>query len=178
MIIQKTGTKLRNMNNVLVENAEELLSHNKEYEKTLYDIKEENPGIKKSNFGGGWHSEDITNLESFASLKLYIECIVERKKILDNFKFHSMWGNINPPGAWNENHHHSGLALSGCYYIKTNTSCGDLLIEIDDDYLTPPETCSFIPEDGMMLLFSSEYYHSVNKNLSKEDRISIAFNLS
>jgi len=44
--------------------------------------------------------------------------------------------------------------------------------------LTPPETCSFIPEDGMMLLFSPEYYHSVNKNLSKEDRISIAFNLS
>ena len=29
------------MNNVLVENAEELLSHNKEYEKILYDIKEE-----------------------------------------------------------------------------------------------------------------------------------------
>ena len=108
------------MNNVIVENAEELLSHNKEYEKILYEIKEKSPGIEKSNFGGGWHSEDITNLESFTSLKLYIERIVERKKILDNFKFHSMWGNINPPGAWNENHHHSGLALSGCYYIKTN----------------------------------------------------------
>ena len=50
--------------------------------------------------------------------------------------------------------------------------------EIDDDYLTSPETFSFIPKDGMMLLFSSEYYHSVNKNLSEEDRISIAFNLS
>ena len=76
------------MNNVFVEvNAEELLSHNKEYEKTLYEIKEENPGIKKSNFGGGWHSEDITNLESFTSLKLYIECIVERKKILDILNF-------------------------------------------------------------------------------------------
>ena len=64
------------------------------------------------------------------------------------------------------------------YYIKTNILCGDFLIEIDDDYLTSPETFSFIPKDGMMLLFSSEYYHSVNKNLSEEDRISIAFNLS
>ena len=111
-IIQKIGIIQKNMNNVIVENAEELLSHNKEYEKILYEIKEKNPGIKKSNFGGGWHSEDITNLESFTSLKLYIERIVERKKILNNFKFHSMWGNINPPGSWNENHHHSGLDLS------------------------------------------------------------------
>ena len=54
----------------------------------------------------------------------------------------------------NENHHHSGLVLSGCYYIKTNILCGDFLIEIDDDYLTPPETYTFIPKDGMMLLLS------------------------
>ena len=71
-IIQKIGIMPKNMNNVLTENAEELLSHNKKYERILYEIKEKSPGIEKSNFGGGWHSEDITNLESFTSLKLYI----------------------------------------------------------------------------------------------------------
>ena len=56
-IIQKIGIMPKNMNNVIVENAEELLSHNKEYEKILYEIKEKSPGIEKSNFGGGWHSD-------------------------------------------------------------------------------------------------------------------------
>ena len=176
-IIQKIDTGPRNMNNVFIENAEELLPYNKEYEKTLYKIKENNPGVEKSNFGGSWHSEDIKDLDSFISLKLYIEGIVKSKKILDKIEFHSMWGNINPPGSWNESHCHSGLALSGCYYVKTDIFTGNFLIEIDDDYLTLPKNNTYIPKDGMMLLFNAEYYHSVNKNLSNEDRISIAFNL-
>ena len=155
---------------------DDLIPYNKDYKDALYEIKKKSSGVKKSN-SGGWHSEDISNFITFLSLKRVIDRIVKKEKLFDRTEFHSMWGNINPPLTWNERHNHPGLALSGCYYIQTGTLAGNFLIEEDDDYFNLPPITEIVPQDGMLIIFDAEYYHSVNKNLSKEDRISIAFNL-
>ena len=155
---------------------DDLIPHNKDYKEALYTLKEKSTGVQKSN-SGGWHSENILNFMSFTSLKRVIQNTAQKENLLDKVDFHSMWGNINPPSSWNERHNHSDFALSGCYYVQAGFLTGNFLIEEDVDYFNLPTPKEIIPEPGMLLLFDAEYYHSVKENLSKEDRISIAFNI-
>ena len=155
---------------------DDLIPHNRDYKDALYNLKEKNSGVHKSN-SGGWHSENILNLVSFTSLKRVIEYTIQKENLLNNVDFYSMWGNINPTSSYNVRHNHSDFALSGCYYIQAGWSTGNFIIEEDIDYFNLPTPKEIIPEPGMLLLFDAEYYHSVKENLSKEDRISIAFNI-
>jgi uncharacterized protein (TIGR02466 family) len=103
----------------------------------------------------------------------------------------SMWVNVNPPFSYNSNHIHPGMFLSGSYYLKVPENSGSIYF-INPSQLQPLFTRQdlikqYNPQNslrwsvpntvGQLFIFPSWIEHGVSQNLSKEDRISIAFNI-
>ena len=86
------------------------------------------------------------------------------------------WFNIARPGestGWHD--HKDRSVLSGVYYLKVPDNAGDILFrKRDKDKIVEWNIRS---ETGKLILFHSNIEHSVTKNKSNHDRISIAFNL-
>ncbi len=147
---------------------------------------------------GGWHSQ--TNLHTDDRL-------VQIRKIIGttcagcatsigfdftrhNLVFQSLWININGHGHSNRAHVHPQSFLSGAYYVDMPKDGGN--IELFDpiaarvmspfpaDDLSPytgqllEHTC----REGDLLVFPGWLQHSVQRNESNRDRISISFNMS
>jgi uncharacterized protein (TIGR02466 family) len=103
----------------------------------------------------------------------------------------NFWININGPGDYNVSHNHQGSVLSGVYYVSVPTQdMGDLVLERGDvaEYfmtgdLEKEYTLSNALEvrrpakESTFYLFPSWIKHRVERNESKEERISIAFNI-
>jgi len=99
------------------------------------------------------------------------------------------WVNVYGQGDSQEVHVHPNSAISGIYYVAAPEGCGELLFHAPqaDVMLNPPtvETndintpmIAFKPQAGEMVLFRSWLRHSVKPTRGKEERISIAFNLT
>ena len=104
-------------------------------------------------------------------------------------KFTECWLNIYSEGHAQEAHQHANAVISGIYYAKAPPGSGDLLIHSPyvDIMLDPPERRAnglnlkimpIKPKEGMMILFRSFVRHSVKPTKGKDERISIAFNLT
>jgi len=104
-------------------------------------------------------------------------------------KFTECWLNIYNEGHAQEVHHHPNAIISGIYYAKAPPGSGNLLIHspYSEIMLDPPvrkpnrlniKIMPIKPEEGMMILFRSFVKHSVKPTKGKEERISIAFNLT
>lgn len=104
-------------------------------------------------------------------------------------KFTECWLNVYTEGHAQEIHHHANAVISGIYYPKAPPGSGDLLIHSPfmDLMLDPPmrkanglniKVMPITPKPGMMILFRSFTKHSVKPTRCKEERISIAFNLT
>ena len=94
----------------------------------------------------------------------------------------SYWINVMPPGAWHTLHSHPNANLSGVFYLQAPEGCGDLFIPspyvngIETIIQTIPEYL-FKPKVREGYLFPASLPHSVGRNESDEDRVSISFNL-
>ena len=91
-----------------------------------------------------------------------------------------MWFNINYTGSSNIKHTHPGSALSGVFYINIPDNSGNITFHHIDShglFFTQDSTFSINPHDGLMILFPGTLLHDVEINNSKENRISIAFNI-
>lgn len=99
------------------------------------------------------------------------------------------WVNVYGQGDAQEAHIHQNSVISGIYYVAAPEGCGELLFHspLSDVMLNPPthETTdintpmiAYRPVAGEMLLFRSWLRHSVKPTRGKEERISIAFNLT
>ena len=86
------------------------------------------------------------------------------------------WFNIAVPGestGWHD--HKERSELFGVYYFNVPDNSGDIHFrKKDDDEIFEWEMKS---QTGKLILFDSNIEHSVPENKSKENRISIAFNL-
>lgn len=82
------------------------------------------------------------------------------------------WFNEMQAGHVTERHNHreDDELLSMVYYIDAPADSGDLLLYQGDSILR------FSPEAGMAIFFSPDIDHEVEKNLSGQRRLSIAFN--
>lgn len=102
-----------------------------------------------------------------------------------------MWININPRGSCNSRHHHnpfSGKSLSGVFYVQVPGNSGDIVFydprgivkdAPDMRYFYGTDTnLKFSPADNTLIIFPAWLDHSVEKNMSNKDRISISFNIS
>lgn len=105
-----------------------------------------------------------------------------------------MWLNVNTPGASNDRHTHPGADLSAVFWVKTPKESGMIefenpshfvsfrLIDSTQDDVKDPYNVSHSiwvePEEGSTVIFPSYMLHRVMPNESKEDRISISWNMT
>jgi uncharacterized protein (TIGR02466 family) len=171
----------------LKENLNDFLKYSKKLKKQK--------GRKISNVGG-FQSDEldlkekilqslIKNIENYANI-FCKDILKVNKKITLN----SMWLNINYYKDYNISHVHSFSVLSGVFYIKTLKNSGNLIFKKNHaleycinerlvDYNLYNSTTYNIPsKENTLYLFPSWYEHYVEPNLSKEERISISFNLT
>jgi len=188
--IQLFGIPIKSVN-LKIDNSQ-LISY-------CYNLKKENQGLFVSN-QGGWHSPilDLNNLilnSLKENIKYHLSSFVEDCGIKSslNFKIQSMWFNINKYKDYNISHNHPKNLFSGVYYLKTPKNCGNLEFinpsshinydwspEIIKNYNNINSVLYTLPiKKNLLYLFPSWAFHSVKPNLNKrEDRISIAFNIS
>lgn len=168
---------------------------NKSIAEYCYKVKEEKPGVNISN-RGGWHSgELITPIPSaleqlFNELTVFVNDVPQRYMGISNLILGNWWININGKYDYNEQHDHQNSVLSGTYYVQVpEENMGDLILHRGDNaefFLTSKvereqtmANAMTIPcpvKESMFYLFPSWVKHSVERNNTDSERISIAFN--
>ena len=179
----------------LILNYQEL--NNKMF-KYIKDLHIQNPkGITKSNVFG-WHSEDF-DLEN-EQPKYFInsistnlnEAFIDMGWDLKNqeVKVTSMWSVINKKNSSNARHIHSNNYISAAYYVKTPENGGDIVFhdprsvttfrypKIAENNTLNSNIFTIQPKEGLLVLFPSYLYHSVDFNRTEEERIVISFNIN
>ena len=160
-----------------------------------YDLKNKEPkGVLFSNCGGWQSSCFLVNNENDILQSFLMDCLGEFppiKKSVDLIV--SAWLNINPPNSYNSMHSHPDCNLAGVLWIKTPKDCGNIVFQSPFDFQIYKEVESyteefksqnkyfhkynFIPIEGRIMVFPSHLEHQVKPNESKEDRISVSFNI-
>ena len=153
-------------------------------------------GINKSNIKG-WHSKDFNlsekepqNFITFMSSSIeqvMIDMNWDKEKQLA--KIDNMWAIVNIGGSANLRHQHGNSTISGAYYVRAPENCGDIVFYDPRPapvYSYPnakqpnslnAQVNAISPKEGALVLFPSYLDHSVNENLSKNERIVISFNI-
>ncbi len=180
----------------------ERIKNYKDSNEQIYDYikklqKEDSQGIVKSNVKG-WHSKnfDLKEREPQNFIKIISRQIESVISDMDwditnqKTKITNMWAIINKGGAANARHHHGNSSLSAAYYVRAPKNSGDIVfydprpapvyshpISKKPNYLNAMQH-SISPIEGLLVMFPGYVDHSVNENLSKEERIVISFNIS
>lgn len=152
-------------------------------------------GTSHSNIGG-WHStRDFFERPEPAHRALAMDLLRMMAEVTRTFDpdadytkvrlIPEGWVNVNPPGAMNAPHAHSGWFWSGSYYVEVPDGSGGI------EFLKPfpalpgagvirgplvDDRTRYEPKPGQVILFPSTLDHWVYPNRSKKDRISVAFN--
>ena len=145
--------------------------------------------------GQGWQSDQTLHaLDEFRDLKSCIDNAVNSvlrflKISHDACEITGCWANVLARGATHRAHSHPNNFLSGVYYVQTHP--GTDTINFHDPrsqtgIIRPPvvelsaeNTDQVVVgvKNGTLLIFPSYLQHSVDPNVSKEERISISFNI-
>ena len=165
------------------------------YIKDMQSIDEK--GVIKSNING-WHSKDF-NLADEQPRKFISNISENINSVLKDMnwddpdqkiKISSMWAIINKGGAANARHHHGNSDISAAYYVRAPENCGDIVfydprpapVFSHPKAKSPNSLNAMInpikPIEGYLILFPSYLEHSVNSNISKNERIVISFNIN
>lgn len=130
-------------------------------------------------------SKKLLNILSEKVFEYLIEYGVDLSK--SNISCDEYWFNIASSGQYQEYHQHHGSDISVVYYVKANDQSGNIVFKSFESLTCDTlknirlseinyNTISFNPTPGRVLVFKSNLLHMVEKNLSNEDRISIALN--
>ena len=154
-------------------------------------------GISKSNVKG-WHSNDFNlndnDPQNFISFILpAIENVMNDMnwdKEKQTAKISNMWAIINTGGSANLRHQHGNSTISGAYYVRAPKDCGDIVFydprpapvfyyptAVSSNMLNA-QINGITPKEGALILFPCYLDHSVNENLSNEERMVISFNIT
>ena len=153
-------------------------------------------GINKSNIKG-WHSKDFnlneTEPQKFISFilpsieQVMIDMNWEKQK--QTAKINNMWAIINTGGSANLRHQHGNSTISGAYYVRAPENSGDIVFydprpapvfshpNVTSPNLLNSQVNGVSPKEGALVLFPSFLDHSVNENISNNERIVISFNI-
>ncbi len=154
-------------------------------------------GISKSNIKG-WHSKDFDMQENEPKnfIKFILPAIeqvitdMNWEKQKQSININNMWAIINTGGAANHRHQHSNCTISGAYYVRAPQNSGDIVFydprpapvytypKAVNPNLLNAQVNGISPKEGALVLFPSYLDHSVNENLSNEERIVISFNIT
>ena len=154
-------------------------------------------GIKRSN-NKGWHSKDFdmkkaepqTFIKNISPSIEKVMTDMNWEKEKQSIKISNMWAIINTGGSTNSRHQHGNSTISAAYYVKAPKNCGDIVFydprpapiyshpNVEGPNLLNAQVNSITPKEGGLVLFPSYLDHSVNENLSNEERIVISFNVT
>lgn len=172
---------------------------NKKLENYAYHLQKTTTTKKISN-QKGFQSKGV-DLNSPLIKELFKLCLSSIQKYVNSYDLkysysinvHNLWFNINPTHAYNTQHIHGGSDFSAVYYIKAPEKSGSLVLinpDVSKEFVRfftqPFKTWNKInhlrywvdPKDGDFIIFPAHIPHYVSHNESKENRISLSFNLS
>lgn len=171
---------------------------NAELETVILERMEADSGIKRSNVGGGWHSNtDLLKWGGPAAKRIARHALKLATANTTTGRGAELrwaiaaWANVNGTGAGNAPHIHGGNYWSAVYYVKAGEGEGGRL-RLHDPRLPAlrmhspvlrftdagPEVIHQIrPQAGQMLLFPAWLSHSVEAWEGSDHRISIAMNI-
>ena len=160
-----------------------------------YSVQKLNPIGESISNHGGWQSTSFSIVNEDNILhKFLINCLAEFPVIKKSVDIKvEAWININKPGDYNVMHQHPSCDLSGVLWIKSHKDCGVIEFQSPVEFQTYDEIESyteefkhfnnynhnycFNPIEGRILVFPSHLRHQVKENKSKENRISVSFNI-
>ena len=160
-----------------------------------YEYKKNDPDGNIISNRGGWQSKDFSvQKEDDILHSLIINCLASFPYIKESYNiFADAWININPTGSYNNKHNHPSSDLAGVLWIKCPKDCGEIVFDNPSGFQTFKtinayedkfkndnkihHTYFFPPVEGRVLIFPSHLDHNVRENKSKEDRISVSFNI-
>jgi len=145
--------------------------------------------------GQGWQSDQT--LHEREELRDLISCVSNvAKSILrfwrigyDPFEVTGCWATVLARGAVHKTHSHPNNFLSGVYYVRTPLGADTInfhdprnqakVIRPPVVELTAENTDQVVVRvaSGTLVVFPSYLEHSVDANMSEEERISISFNI-
>ena len=152
-------------------------------------------GGRKRTDGGGWTSEtDLHERDEFTRLTQYLVAASEGvlhflRFNYEHFYISECWANLSGHDEDHPRHNHPNALLSGVYYVSAPEDCGAI-----NFYDPRPQASVFYPSvkeltphnshrheirpnAGMLILFPSWLEHSVERNKSSTERLSISFNV-
>jgi uncharacterized protein (TIGR02466 family) len=158
--------------------------------------KNDSIGINKSNVKG-WHSKEFDlNTEEIQTFITFILPGIEQvmtdmnwEKQKQTAKINNMWSIINTGGSANLRHQHGNSTISGAYYVRAPINSGEIVFydprpapvyshpNVVNPNLLNAQVNSITPKEGALVLFPSYLDHSVNENLSNDERIVVSFNI-
>ena len=167
------------------------------YEFIKINQSKDQEGISKSNIKG-WHSKDFNmqEIEPKNFIKFILPAIeqvitdMNWEKQKQSININNMWAIINTGGSANLRHQHGNSTISGAYYVRAPKNSGDIVFydprpapvytypKAVNPNLLNAQVNGISPKEGALVLFPSYLDHSVNENLSKEERIVISFNIT
>lgn len=170
--------------------------NNDEIKDYCLQTREKLPGVTISN-RGGWHSGELLlpiakSLDIlFNDIQIFANDVCFRHTGFNNLIIGNFWININGYHDYNTVHDHQKSILSGVYYVSVpDSNMGNIVFHRNDNaeyYLTSDhkyeQTMSNAlnvtkpPKESTFYLFPSWVKHSVERNESHKERISIAFNI-
>ena len=161
----------------------------KEY---CYHLMKNTDGVVISN-RGGFHSKEILKPIPDAltflvdQIHAYINGYCSQITGINDLTIGNLCVNINPTHTYNRRHDHQKAVLSAVYYVDAEgPNIGNFVIERDDNmeffagkYKGSPTmqiASPITPLTNFLFVLPAWTYHSVEPNLEKQDRISIAMN--
>ncbi len=141
----------------------------------------------------GWRLDDVNLKDDFKSVTdeiIYgLSSILADEKVFNSSKTYDYriesWINLTNKGGFNAVHNHGLWSISGVLYIKCPKDSGRLLIRDPRPAVyyhkllqQAGEEIVIEPKEGLIVFFPGFLEHSVELNKSRQDRISIAFNIS
>ena len=170
----------------------------KELIQYCYQFKKNDPDGRKISNRGGWQSEKDIPKDSilYRFIKDSVVDYFKNNKIFkENIGLQILdpWININQKGDYNLIHDHPRCDMSGVLWIKTHENAGDLVFEnhssfaqynimkcysegICKNFHTYPQW-KMKSHPGRMVIFPSDLRHGVEVNESRQDRVSVSWNI-
>ena len=151
--------------------------------------------LPKLGAGQGWQSEQtLHEREEFRDL---VACVNNAARSVlrflrigyDAFEITGCWATVLAKGAAHKVHSHPNNFLSGVYYVRTHPGTDTInfhdprnqtsIIRPPVVELTAENTDQVVVtvKNGTLLIFPAYLQHSVDANMSEEERISISFNI-